>query len=263
MIASAPSPTRPGKIIIALPAGEEHEVAPLMLNLLLRYTGWDVVYLGANVPIIQLESTLERTNPEMVILSAHLLPAAASLLETAAFINKYNIPLAFGGAIFNRLPQIRERIPGFFIGEDVEEAVRSVETIILQKLPTPTVQAVPPQVRRTQSAFQTNLADIEALLQQKMRDNDISLSALNCYNNYFAEYINAALSLGDLHYASRDIQWVKHPDQPPQPASHGTARLSDGLPGGSRRDHGGFRGTDIRLAFRGDVASKISNSISK
>jgi len=210
LIAAAPAPLQPDRILIALPAGEEHEVAPLMLALLLRYAGWDVIYLGANVPTLQLETTLEQLKPRLVILSAELLPAAASLLQTARFINDRNIRLAFGGAIFNRLPELRERIPGHFIGESIEEALQVIDTLLLKNLPTPFTKELPEPYQDVMNNFQRNLPHIETVLNQKMLNSSISHQTLQEYNRYFADVITAALSLGDINYAHHDIHWVHH-----------------------------------------------------
>ncbi len=53
LLAAAPAPTRKDRILIGCPPGEDHIFSPLMLTLFLRYRGYDVVYLGANVPIAQ------------------------------------------------------------------------------------------------------------------------------------------------------------------------------------------------------------------
>ena len=60
MLASTPPATRSGRIMIGNPPAEEHTFAPLMLSLLLRRHGWDVVYLGANIPLTSLDVTNQK-----------------------------------------------------------------------------------------------------------------------------------------------------------------------------------------------------------
>ena len=51
LIAALPPPTRPGKIMIGCPPHEEHTFAARLLTFLLRRRGWEIIFLGANVPL--------------------------------------------------------------------------------------------------------------------------------------------------------------------------------------------------------------------
>ena len=50
LVAAAPPPTRPQRVLIGCAPGDSHTFAPLLLTYSLRLRGWDVVYLGPNVP---------------------------------------------------------------------------------------------------------------------------------------------------------------------------------------------------------------------
>jgi len=209
LIAAAAAPIQPARILVALPAGEEHEIGSLMLTLMLRYGGFDVVYLGANVPIAQFQETLQQTKPKLVILSAQHLPSAASLRETASFINQHDIALAFGGQIFNRIPELRERIPGTFIGETLEQALAFVTTLMTSSPISPSAQAIPEVYTNLHDLYQSSLPQIELKLQQKIQSASLPPGALQIYNGYLAKTISAALCLGDIQFASDDVDWVK------------------------------------------------------
>ena len=56
LLAAAPTPFRKGKILSACPPGEDHIYPLLLITLFLRLRGWDVVYLGANVPTDKLDA---------------------------------------------------------------------------------------------------------------------------------------------------------------------------------------------------------------
>ena len=75
----------------------------LLLTFLLRRRGWEVVYLGANVPVQKLETTVAATNPDLVLMAAQRLQAAASLLEAAQVLQREGRALAYGGLIFNEV----------------------------------------------------------------------------------------------------------------------------------------------------------------
>jgi DNA-binding transcriptional MerR regulator len=81
LIGINPPPTRSGRILIGCAPEEEHAFSPLLLALLLRRRGWDVVYLGANVPIDRLEGTIAHVEPDLVVLTAQMLAAASLRLR--------------------------------------------------------------------------------------------------------------------------------------------------------------------------------------
>ena len=101
LLAAAPKPTRPGRLLAACPPGEAHDMALLMLAFILRWRGWEVVYLGANVPLARLDATLKATTPNLVLSVAQTLPGVAALSDMAKYTNAYHVSLAYGGGIFN------------------------------------------------------------------------------------------------------------------------------------------------------------------
>jgi DNA-binding transcriptional MerR regulator len=79
LIAAAPPPTRPEAILLACPAEEWHAFPLLLLSLLLRRRGWNTVYLGANVPLEEMDETIQAVRPALVIMAAQGLVSAAAL----------------------------------------------------------------------------------------------------------------------------------------------------------------------------------------
>jgi methanogenic corrinoid protein MtbC1 len=130
LLSAAPPPTRRERIIVACPPQEDHTFAPLLIALMLRYRGWDVIYLGADVPVERLESTLDTIRPNLILLTAQQLYTAASLLDIANFLREQKVTVAFGGLIFNILPDLHKRIPGHFLGARLEEITHVVENLI-------------------------------------------------------------------------------------------------------------------------------------
>ena len=138
LFAAAPSPNRVGRILATCPPQEDHVFSLLLLTLFLRRSGWDVVYLGANVPIDRIAETVSNGNFQLVVSSAQLLHTAASLKEMAKVFQSQEIPLVYGGRIFNLLPELRSRIPGTFLGESLESAPQLIERLMVaQPSPVP------------------------------------------------------------------------------------------------------------------------------
>src|SRR4030042_6292506 len=100
LLATATAPTRSGRILAACPHGEEPDFILLLFTYLLRRRGWDVVYLGADVPIEDLDTTIQSTAPELILSSAQTLNEAASLRRMAEFLIIKGVPLAYGGGGF-------------------------------------------------------------------------------------------------------------------------------------------------------------------
>ncbi len=212
LIATTPPPTRSGRILIGCPPEEEHIFSPLLLTLLLRRRGWDVVYLGANVPTMRIEATLNSARPQLTIMAAQHLPTAATLWQMSQMFQSARVPLAFGGLIFNRVPGLRDHIPGHFLGEALQEAPNQVEQWLLSPSPlSPIVES-----KKSDKAFleakkhyQEQRGLIEAGVWQELRDSNGLLDLLPIVNNHLARYINAALTLGSLNFLDQDFLWVE------------------------------------------------------
>ena len=209
LIADAPSPSLNGKVLIGGTIDEMHEFAPLLINLLLRYRGWEVIYLGANVPELQLEATLLETRAHLVVLTAELLHSAANLRDEALFLKDHNVQLGYGGAIFNQLPEIRQRIPGHFLGNNIDGAIQVIEDLLIHRPSTPAYipnsdeyQAALAFFREKQSLIEADVMctqEEDCFLNERMRLTQFRLS----------RNIDAALRLGDIHYIDPEIDWAR------------------------------------------------------
>ncbi|MDX1687039.1 MAG: MerR family transcriptional regulator [Candidatus Promineifilaceae bacterium] len=209
ILAATPPPTRPGRILIGCPPEEEHAFSALLLTLLLRRRGWDTVYLGANVPLERLQSTIERTEPDLVILAAQTLNTAASMLPVAELVQESGLPLAFGGRVFNVAPSLQERIPGHFLGKDLAQAPNLVE----QLMTSPTVQEAgeetPQPYLDALAHFRERQSHIEAELWEHAAELAIPAAYLARANRSLGEEIVAALTLGDISLLGHDLEWVR------------------------------------------------------
>lgn len=212
LVAATPPPTRPGRILVGCPAEEEHTFSPLLITLLLRRRGWDVVYLGADVPTTRLEFTIATARPQLVILPAQQLHTAANLLEIAHLLDQEQVPLAYGGAVFNHIPALRARIPGHFMSERLDTTSQVVEQFLMSPRlgwPPPAVTPLSEAYQQALAHFRQNQALIEAHIWQLMKDEDIPHSRLANANLKFARNIIAALRLGDIEFMGSDIVWIE------------------------------------------------------
>jgi methanogenic corrinoid protein MtbC1 len=208
LLAAAPAPTRRKKILIGCPPGEEHEFSPLLIALLLRNRGWQVVYLGVNVPLSQLDRTIASSRPDLVISTAQQLQTAASLYDVARYLVQENLPLAYGGLVFNQNPQLRERIPGYFLGESLEQVVQSVESIIASPIELPELEPLAVSYQEALAEFRDKQISIEAFLWKQFQANGMKEHHLEIANQFLGRDIEAGLILGDLSLLNAEMKWI-------------------------------------------------------
>lgn len=120
-------------IVTACAPEEQHELGILMLSVFLVRRAYQVVYLGANVPIADLLQTVERLQPALVCLSASNGRTAQTLIATVNALNTLPAPrplVAFGGHPFNADEHLRRHVHAHFLGNDAEESVARVEEVL-------------------------------------------------------------------------------------------------------------------------------------
>jgi methanogenic corrinoid protein MtbC1 len=208
LIAAASPPIRPERVLIGCPAEEEHTFSLLLLTLLLKRGGFSVLYLGANIPVERLKPTIAATKPHLVIMSAQQLHAAATLLEAALVLQKQGVRFAYGGLVFNLLPALRQRIPGYHLGENLESATRAVERILTSPPIQPDIEVASESYHLALEHYREREALVEAHAWKVMQSKGISRGYIAVANANLARNIMAALALGDMSFIDVDIDWM-------------------------------------------------------
>jgi MerR family transcriptional regulator, light-induced transcriptional regulator len=209
LVMGAPSPTRPGRVLVACPPEENHTVGLLVLTYLLRRRGWEVVYLGANMPAEHLETTISAAKPQLVILSAQQLHSAASLLDMAEVLQRAGIPLAYGGLVFNLNPGMMEHIPGHFAGQRLDQAPEVVERLLTARRPVLEAKPIPDVYSQAREHFRDRSSQIDAELAQNATKLGMESWHLALANHELGHNIEAALRLGDMDLMGTDVEWVE------------------------------------------------------
>jgi DNA-binding transcriptional MerR regulator len=203
-----PVPSRPGRLLAACPPGEDHDLALLMLAFILRWQGWEVIYLGADVPLDQLDATLQATAPQLVLSVAQTLPGAASLAELAEFTNARTIPLAYGGGIFNHIPGLAECIPGHFLDRHVDKAPQAIEHLLAYQPSPPPFRTLPPAYIAALSGFRDKEALIVTRVSQILQHSTINPCHVEIANTHFTRAVSAALVLGNIQFLDYSAEWL-------------------------------------------------------
>jgi methanogenic corrinoid protein MtbC1 len=209
LLSAAPAPTRNQSILVGCPAEEWHTFTPLLLALLLRRRGLNVVYLGANVPSEQFANSVKDMKADLVILVAQQLITAASLQHTALALSHQKIRVAFGGRIFSIHPNLLKSIPGFFLGHQLSDSLENIEAILSRKLKPNESVAASASYAAAHQAFLARRGQIELTLHQILEPLSISPENIQTGIHFLGENITAALQLGDLSHVSTEIEWLK------------------------------------------------------
>ena len=200
LMAATTTPTRAGHILVACPPGEEHDFVLLIVSYLLKRRGWDVVYLGSNVPLIDLDATIRFTSPLLFLSAAQTLKTAASLRNLSEYIITQSVPLAYGGGIFTRVPTAIQCISGYFLGTDVASVPQMVERLVASHPPMPSATTIPLQYTQTLSKFLHIEETIAAHVSSVLRSDLVTPAQLDNANTNLNQFITSALALGDISF---------------------------------------------------------------
>jgi DNA-binding transcriptional MerR regulator len=209
LLTGLPSPSRPGCILVACPPQEAHSFNLLLLSYLLRRHGWEVVYLGADVPLQQWDRTIQAAQPQWVVTAAQYLPAAASLLGLGQAVRDLGVPMAFGGRVFNLVPSLRRRIPGHFLSERLEDAVERMEGLMAAPLPVPQPEPPDESYRQALARFREREVVIRAEVWLALAQEGRAEEWLIPVGREFGRHMEAALALGEVALLETYLDWLR------------------------------------------------------
>lgn len=209
LIAGSPGSTRPGRILVVCPPEELHVFSLLMVTFLLRRNGWDTIFLGANVPLSHIEETIASVRPTLTILAAQQIFTAATLLQTTRILYDQNVPVAFGGRIFNQVPALQKRIPGYFLGEQIDQVSDRIKQILSNLRMPADIPPASAQYQQALTHFRERQPYIESAIWENIDPSQLPQVVLAYWNLSMARHISGALILGDLSYLSSDLTWTK------------------------------------------------------
>jgi methylmalonyl-CoA mutase cobalamin-binding subunit len=184
--------------------------SPLLLSYLLRRRGWDVIYLGANVPTAELAETVEQVEPDMVILAAQLLHTAATIPEVAQVLMDYDTMVAYGGLVFNLNPDLKQRVSGHFLGPTIEGSIDRISSLLHKRPRVPAVKAPDPSYAAALAQFNERRALIESHVWGTIVAGGKPTDDLAEINNELAQIITAALKLGDSSLLNPEMEWLQY-----------------------------------------------------
>lgn len=133
-----------GPIVAACIEGELHEVGLLLTCLLLSRRGYQMIYLGPNLPVSDLVQAVLTIRPPMVLLSTSTLAGAERLIlavdKVTAAVSTAQVEtvpvIGYGGRIFETYPDLQKRTSGIFLATDIDAALHRIDTLMADSVRT-------------------------------------------------------------------------------------------------------------------------------
>lgn len=133
-LATGPQPRQVPPVVLACAPDEWHEGSLLMTGVLLRRQAWPVSYLGQAVPLPDLANYVHQVKPSVVVLLSIMEKSVVHLPDWPHYLPEaYKTgrpPVCFGGNVFTHQPEWRDRVPGIFLGETIQEGLVNLDQIL-------------------------------------------------------------------------------------------------------------------------------------
>jgi methanogenic corrinoid protein MtbC1 len=120
-------------IMVGCAPGERHEIGALIFALMLRQHGYNVIFLGQDVPVGDMIETVMHERPAMLCLSASSPASARALTELVSGLSPLGLsaPLVcYGGRAFDQDADLRQEIQGHYLGSDPRDAIGAVANLL-------------------------------------------------------------------------------------------------------------------------------------
>jgi len=122
-------------VIACCAPGEVHELALLMLSLLLRRTGLRVAYLGQNIETESLLQTARQLSPALICVSVTLISSLEAVTELGQKLQELPLPrpvFIFGGSVFDQRPDLIARVTGVYVDGDMQTIITELRRMAFQ-----------------------------------------------------------------------------------------------------------------------------------
>ncbi len=134
LLRSIPSPPIENRVLVACVEGNNHAIGVRMVADAFQLAGWDVQFLGANVPTTALVAQVKEWRPNLVCLSVsfahHLSTARAAIAQMKAGMGAESPAVIVGGLAFNRFSQLAEFVGADSWATDPQSAVTSGSQLV-------------------------------------------------------------------------------------------------------------------------------------
>jgi len=125
------------RVLIAAPSGDLHEIGGRMVARRFAQRGWEVLFLGANVPREDLVRSVDELEPDLLVLSVSQglhVRAAAEVVRQLRAARPAPVVLV-GGAPFRSSPELWRRVGADGMAASASEAEREARRLVAARRP--------------------------------------------------------------------------------------------------------------------------------
>jgi len=122
------------RILVACFPGEHHEVGLLLFGLAAHQAGWQLVLLGADMPLDDLSSTADKAHCEAIVLSGAIEPERIVIeKDLARLTDETELPVFVGGFASVDFCNAIERAGAVALGSDIDQGLERLAEILESK----------------------------------------------------------------------------------------------------------------------------------
>jgi methanogenic corrinoid protein MtbC1 len=116
-------PVNGRRVLVACVEGEQHDMGARMGADFLEMAGFDVHFLGANVPTRELVEAVARERPDLLGLSVTMYFSLPSLQRSVQAVRNVaaTLPILVAGGIVNAYPSLAEELGVEALGESADD----------------------------------------------------------------------------------------------------------------------------------------------
>jgi DNA-binding transcriptional MerR regulator len=124
--------SRGNRILVSCLPGEYHELGILLFCIAAISHGYQILYLGTNMPLSQLAHVVERTDVAAILVSGSSTDAwqRKDEIELQAAINSVSVPFLIGGEFSEAHRDVLASLGGHVLGAEHVSAMENMEKII-------------------------------------------------------------------------------------------------------------------------------------
>ncbi len=120
------------RVIVACAPLDQHELGALILAVLLRRSGYQVYYVGANTPVEDLADMARAVKPVAVMISASSIDSVEQLMTKRGHLQGIAPLLVLGGNGFNTDPRRAELVGGRYLAATAGDAVARFHALVAE-----------------------------------------------------------------------------------------------------------------------------------